>query len=262
MRRKLLVSITAILVISSALFVSGCSATDPSTPPTDYNTTINTLKADLVKLEETTNGLASAIASIPNSTSDINSIKSTIASIQTSISSLNTKVNSMGSQDLTIVNNEIVSIKNQISVINDSIQYIKENPTSVTLLSATAIQSSNLLGITINSPSAEKVYFKFQYVLTQVYELEATSVNDALIYLSANPVTQLNMGTTGSVISYELAFVNSKWRVVSLTIYSPETTVEKGTTTKFANFVIVPVKTGYWIVDVVKSPSTPVSPGW
>lgn len=250
--------ITSLAVMVAAVGLTGCFG-DSTTPTTLVTTTqlqeqIVALEAKLLTVENKTNTAvqSSALTDIKN---DIATLKSQVSGLTAGVSQ--TQVNTSITGALTSVNQSIAALTARIDALEAT-----DAPAVANVFTVAVQAGTNGILITTNSPELTKGYFELTYILTGVHEATGASVNDALIWLSTNPVLKLQTGATEILPVYQLAYADSKWRVMSVTFRTAETTVAAGESSKTALYALAPVFTGYWTVDFTKSNSAPVSGGW
>ena len=256
MKKLLFASILAVVMTFT---FAGCTGT--TTPTTTIVTTAQ-LQEQLVVLESKLITLENKINAAVQPT-EVAAIKADIASLKTQITGITTgvtqtQVNTSINSALALVNASFDALTSRIAALETA------TPTAVTTDSLSASVASNLLSvlITTNAPEATKGYFELNYVLTGTYDAVGTSINDALIWLSANPVLQLKTGTAEVLPVYELSYITGAWRVMSVTFRTSETNVAAGVSTKTASYLAAPVVAGYWTISFAQSNSAPVSGGW
>lgn len=185
---------------------------------------------------------------------DLNSLKSQVAGITAGVSQsqLNTSINTA----LEAVNQSLAEITDRIVALETATPPVSNDVFTVSVQSATGG-----VHITTNAPEAVKGYFELTYVLTSDFTATGASVNDALIWLSTNPVLMLRTGVDVMPV-YQLAYVGGDWRVMAVTFRTGETNISEGETSKTALYTLAPLYAGYWTVSFNESGTAPVSGGW
>ena len=248
--------ITSLAVMVAAVGLTGCFG-DSTTPTTLVTTTqlqeqIVALEAKLLTVENKTNTAvqSSALTEIKN---DLNSLKSQVSGLTAGVSQ---------SQVNTSIANALVTVTQAIDALTARVAVLETAPVSVDTFKVNVQSSTSGILITTKSPDVTKGYFELTYVLTAKHEATGASVNDALLWLSSNPVLKLQTGATDVLPVYQLAYADGKWRVMSVTFRTAETTIAVGESSKTALYTLAPLFAGYWTVDFTMSNSALVSGGW
>ena len=252
--KKLIIISLAVMVAVFAL--AGCSS-GSSTPVTLVTTTqlqeqIVALETKLLTVENKANTAVQS-AALTEIKTDLNSLKSQVSGLTFGVSQ--TQVN-------TSISSAVASVTQAIDALAIRIAVIEAMPVSVDTFKVNVQSSNSGILITTKSPEATKGYFELTYVLTAKHEATGASVNDALIWLSANPVLKLQTGATDVLPVYQLTYADGKWRVMSVTFRTAETTIAAGESSKTGLYALAPLFAGYWTVDFTMSNSALVSGGW